>query len=86
VYETEDIIDWIETHEDINFLVKELGYSLSHFDKNITEKLRDKSIKFLAVNEFTWVIDTWDNTSLGDFDLSQKQFYSAVMKGSVHGN
>jgi hypothetical protein len=32
------------------------------------------------------VIDTWDNTSLGDFDLSQKQFYSAVMKGSVHGN
>ncbi len=86
VYETEDCVDWIETHEDINFLVKELGYSLSHFDKNITEKLKDKTIKFLAVSELTWVIDLWDNTSLGDFDLSQKQFYSAVMKGSVYGS
>ena len=86
VYETDDCVDWIETHEDITFLVNELGYSLSHFNNSITEKLKDKTIKFLAVSELTWVIDLWDNTSLGDFDLSQKQFYSAVMKGSVHGS
>ena len=58
----------------------------SQFERQIVKPLLDKTIKFLAVNELTWIIDAWDNTSLGDFDISNKQFYSVIVKGAANGN
>ena len=86
VYESDDCVDWLETHEDFDFLVNALGYNRSHFTNQVIDKLRDKSIKFLAVNELSWIIDKWDDTSLGDFDISNKQFYSAIVKGAANGS
>lgn len=86
VYEPDDCVEWLETHDDFEFLVHALGYVPSHFEKHITQKLRDRTIKFLAVSELTWIIDEWDNTDLGDFNLDKKQFYSAILKGAVNGS
>jgi len=86
VYEPQDCIEWLETHEDFDFLCNALGYVPSHFQKQIVDKLMDKTIKFLTVSELTWIMDKWDDTSLGDFDISNKQFYSAIVKGAANGS
>ena len=86
VYEADDIVDWFNTHEDVDYLISELGYMPSSFQKYILDKLTDKTIKFLTVSELTWVMDKWDDTSLGDFDLSNKQFYSIAKKGATNGS
>jgi len=86
VYEPADSIEWLEHHEDYDYLVHALGYTKSTFEKQIVKPLIDKTIKFLAVSELTWIIDAWDNTSLGDFDISNRQFYSVVVKGAAYGN
>ena len=78
--------EWLEHHEDYDFLVNALGYTKSQFERQIVKPLLVKTIKFLAVSELTWVIDAWDNTSLGDFDISNRQFYSVVVKGAANGN
>ena len=85
VYETEDILDWFETHEDYSFLLHEFGYVHSTFEKFVLARLRDQNIKFLVVSELSWIIDEWESTSLGDFDLSNKQFYG-IRKGVKNGS
>tara|TARA_B100000900_G_scaffold416226_1_gene450282 strand:+ start:4279 stop:4785 length:507 start_codon:yes stop_codon:yes gene_type:complete len=85
VYPTEDCVDWLDHHPDFDLLIHELGYTKSTFNNQVMSKLMDKSIKFLAVSELTWIIDEWENTSLGDFNLSNKTFYSVIKKGVSHG-
>lgn len=86
VYSTEDCVEWLEHHEDFDYLVHSLGYTKSTFENQIIKQLMEKTIKFLAVSELTWIIDAWDNTSLGDFDISNRQFYSVIVKGAAYGN
>ncbi len=82
VYETESLVDWLEFHEDLEYFTYELGWSMPHFNKYITEKLRDKTIKFITVADLSWCVDEWEDNHIGDFNPSKKTFYSNLYKRS----
>jgi len=82
VYEVESLLEWLEFHEDLEYFTYSLGWSVSHFDKHITERLRDKSIKFITLSELSWCVDEWDDNHIGDFNPGKKTFYSILYKRS----
>ena len=82
VYETDALVEWIEFHEDLEYFCYMMGWTVSQFNKFITEKLRDKTIKFITVADLTWCVDEWDNNHIGDFNPGIKTFYSNLYKRS----
>ncbi len=82
VYEVESLLEWIEFHEDLEYFSYSMGWTVAGFDRYVTEKLRDRSIKFLAVAELSWCVDEWDNNHIGDFNPGKRTFYSNIYKRS----
>jgi transcriptional regulator with XRE-family HTH domain len=82
VYEPESLVEWLEFHEDLEYFAYELGWSMPLFNKYITEKLRDKTIKFITVADLSWCVDEWEDNHIGDFNPSKKTFYSNLYKRS----
>ncbi len=82
VYEAEALLEWIEFHEDLEYFSYSMGWSVPNFNTHVTEKLRDKSIKFLSVSELSWCVDEWENNHIGDFNPGKRIFYSSIYKRS----
>lgn len=80
VYEPVEIVEWIDEHEDIDYFTYELGYTTSSFNRAVVEPLREESIPFLKLYELTTIIDLWEDSELGDFDLSNTKWYSGLVK------
>ncbi len=82
VYDCDELVEWIEFHEDLEYFCYSMGWSIPHFNKYVTEKLRDKSIKFITVSELSWCVDEWENNHIGDFNPGKRTFYSNIYKRS----
>lgn len=82
VFEPSQIIEWLDEHEDIDYFTMSLGYTVSSFNRAITEQLVEETIPFLRLSELTKIMDLWDDTSLGDFNLNDHVWYSGLVKDS----
>ena len=79
-YEPNDLVEWIEFHEDLEYFTYCLGWSISLWEKYVTAKLRDKSVKFTSLLELSWCVDEWEDHHIGDFNPGNRTFYSNIYK------
>jgi len=80
VYEPENILEWFENHEDLEYFRYELGYSPTTFDRGVVEPLEEGTINFAKVSELTILIDLWEDSELGDFSVGLRSWYSGIVK------
>lgn len=80
VYEPENILEWFENHEDLEYFRYELGYSPTTFDRGVVEPLEEGTINFSKLAELTVLIDLWEDSELGDFSVSYRNWYSGIVK------
>ena len=80
VYEPENILEWFENHEDLEYFRYELGYSPTTFDRGVVEPLEEGTINFSKLSELTTLIDLWEDSELGDFSVSYRKWYSGLVK------
>lgn len=80
VFEPSQVIEWLNEHDDLDYLTMSMGYTISSFNRAVTEQLVEETIPFLRLSELTKVIDLWEDTSLGDFNLSTHVWYSGLVK------
>lgn len=80
VYEPVEILEWFDAQDDLDFLIFELGYTQTSFDRAVLEPLKEETISFLKLRELTEIIDLWEDSPLGDFDLLSREWYSGLVK------
>jgi len=80
VYEPVEIVEWVDGHEDLDYFAYELGYTTSSFNRTVVEALREETIAFLKLYELTTIIDLWEDSELGDFNLYTRKWYSGLIK------